>query len=105
MTKTGAVLNPLSYVPGVQLSGVISINLLLKDKGSTANLTIGGTGDAQGHLQISSGGHVVGALAGRHFATTVSPKAKNAQAARAGREQEWPAAPISLPIPALARIG
>jgi len=105
VTKTGAVLNHLSYVPGVQLSGVISTNLLLKDRGSTANLTIGGTGDAPGHLQISSGGRVVGALAGRHFAVTVSPTARKAQAARAGREQELPAAPVSLPIPALARIG
>jgi pimeloyl-ACP methyl ester carboxylesterase len=104
VTRTEAALNHLSYVPGVQLSGVISTNLLLKDKGSTANLTIGGTGDAQGHLQISSGGHVVGALAGRHFAVTVSPKAKNAQAARSGRSQQSPA-PISPPIPALARIG
>jgi pimeloyl-ACP methyl ester carboxylesterase len=104
VTKTGVVLNHLSYVPGVQLSGVISTNLLLKDKGSTASLTIGGTGDAQGHLQISSGGHVVGALAGRHFAVTVSPKATNAQASRAGEGQEWPT-PVSLPIPALARIG
>ena len=105
VTKSGAVLNRLSYVPGVQLSGVISTNLLLKDKGSTANLTIGGSGDAQGHLQVSSGGHVVGALAGRHFAITVSPRASNAQSTGAEREQEWPATAVSLPIPALARIG
>jgi pimeloyl-ACP methyl ester carboxylesterase len=105
VTKTGAVLNRLSYVPGVQVSGTISTNLLLKDKGSTANLTIGGSGDAQGHLQVSSGGRVVGALAGRHFAITVAHRASNAQAARAGAEQEWPATATSLPIPALARIG
>jgi pimeloyl-ACP methyl ester carboxylesterase len=105
VTKTGAVLNRLSYVPGVQLSGVISTDLLLKDKGSTANLTIGGRGDAQGHLQVSSGGRVAGALAGRHFAITVPPRASNAQTASAGREQEWPAPASSLPIPALARIG
>jgi pimeloyl-ACP methyl ester carboxylesterase len=105
VTKTGAVLNRLSYVPGVQVSGTISTDLLLKDKGSTASLTIGGKGDAQGHLQVSSGGHVAGALAGRHFAITVAHRASNAQAASAGAEQEWPTTAISLPITALGRIG
>jgi pimeloyl-ACP methyl ester carboxylesterase len=105
VTKTGAVLNHLSYAPGVQVSGVISINLLLKDRGSTASLTIGGAQATQGHLQISSGGHVAGALGGRRFAITVSAKAKNARIARAAGEGEWPPAHVSLPVPALARIG
>jgi pimeloyl-ACP methyl ester carboxylesterase len=104
VNKTGVVLSHLSYVPGVQLSGVIPTELLLKDKGSAANLTIAGPAAANGHMRISQGEHIAGVLAGRGFAVTVPAKALGARAARAGREPEWPAASLSFPLPGLARI-
>jgi pimeloyl-ACP methyl ester carboxylesterase len=102
--KAGAVLDRLSYIPGVQLSGVMSTELLLKGRGSTATLTVAGGAAARGQLRISSGGRIAGALAGRHVALTVSSTARGARAEGSGLETEWPASSASLPLPALARI-
>jgi pimeloyl-ACP methyl ester carboxylesterase len=104
VTSTGTVLKRLSYIPGVQLSGVVSTNLLLKEKGSAANLTIAGAAAAKGHLRISSGGRVVGALGGRRFSITVSATARGARAGQTVDEAAWPGAGASFPLPALARI-
>jgi pimeloyl-ACP methyl ester carboxylesterase len=102
--KAGAVLDRLSYIPGVQLSGVMSSDLLLKGRGATANLAISGGSAAKGHLLISSGGRIAGALAGRRVALTVSSTARGARARGPGRETDWPASSASSPLPALARI-
>ena len=102
ITKAGAVLNRFSYIPGVQLSGVIPTSLLLKNKGSAANLTIDGSAAARGHVRVNAGGRISGVLAGRRFAVRVA--ASTARAARTGVEAEWPAASVSFPLPALARI-
>jgi len=104
VTGTAVVLNHLSYVPGVQLSGVFSTSLLLRGRGSPANLTIAGAAAAKGHVRVSSDGHVLGALAGQHFAITVSATAIGARAASARPQPQWPAASVSEPLPALARI-
>ena len=65
---------------------------------------VAGAAAAKGHVRISSDGHVLGALAGQHFAVTVSATAIGARAASARPDSQWPAASPALPLPALARI-
>lgn len=103
VTKTSIVLNRYAYLPGVQVSGTISTNLLLKSKGSASSLTIGGGAAAGGHLRLSSGHHVAGVLGGRRFAVNIgSPSSAHAAGAAAGAS--WPQEPASLPLGGLARI-
>jgi pimeloyl-ACP methyl ester carboxylesterase len=91
MSKSAAVLSRLSYVPGVQLSGEISANLVLMDKGATSMLDVSGSAGVSGKLRLSSGGRVAGELNGVRF----DVKLLKATAARGAVEQpapggEWP---------------
>ncbi len=100
-TTRGAVLNGLSYIPGLQISGLISSGLLLKDEGSTAHLKIAGPAASAGALALASGGRLSGSLAGRAFRVSVAARVK---AASTGAGAEWLTGPVSLARPALARI-
>jgi pimeloyl-ACP methyl ester carboxylesterase len=101
VTKTGVALNHYTYLPGVQLSGTIPTNLLLKAKGSTAGLTVRGGAAAAGHLSLSSGHRVSGELGGRRFTVNIgSPSSAKAAVAQAS----WPQEPASLPFGGHARI-
>jgi pimeloyl-ACP methyl ester carboxylesterase len=104
ITNSAAVLDRLSYVSGVQLSGAIPTELLLKDRGAAANLRIGGSAAAGGSVRIKAGRRVEGVLSGERFAVKVTSKAKGASTARSASEYEWPAASISFPPSTLARL-
>jgi pimeloyl-ACP methyl ester carboxylesterase len=87
MTGAGARLHSYSYVPGVRLSGLVPMGILLRDEGSAARLQVGGA--ASGRLVLAAGGRVSGELGGRHIALRVS-----AALARVGdgtpAEFRWP---------------
>ncbi len=104
LTSAGAELDHLSYVPGVQLTGLISTGILLKNKGSAANLSVGGSAASAGHLRVEPGGHLSGALAGRSFHVDVAARVKVARRDGAGGESEWLTGPVAFPLPPLARL-
>jgi pimeloyl-ACP methyl ester carboxylesterase len=101
MTRAGAVLNHLSYIPGVQLTGLLPTGILLRNSGPAASLAIGGSQAAGGRLKISSGGRLSGVLAGAAFHVSV---ASRVTAAGVGRGSEWPAPAPAFPRSALARL-
>jgi len=103
MTKAGVRLERLSYVPGVQLSGLIPTAMLLKNRGAAANLSIAGSAAAGGRLRIAAGGRISGMLAGRSFRTSVAARVKVARAGQAAAD-EWRAPTVAFPLPALARL-
>jgi pimeloyl-ACP methyl ester carboxylesterase len=107
VTKTSVVLDRYSYLPGVQLSGTISTNLLLQAKGSTSSVTVAGSAAAAGHLRLRSGHRLAGVLGGRRFAVKIAtPGSAHAAGvgAAAGVAGGWPEEPVSLPLGPLARV-
>jgi pimeloyl-ACP methyl ester carboxylesterase len=104
MTKGGTVLDRLSYIPGVQISGLIPTAMLLKNKGSAANLSIGGSAAASGHVRIAAGGSVSGVLAGRSFHIDAAARVRVARAEQDSGEELWPSSPVAFPAPPLARM-
>ena len=102
ITKAGARLERFSYVPGVQLSGLIPAGILLRNSGAAASLGVGGAAAAHGSLRLASGGRLSGALDGRRLRANVSARVKIARlSTEAGGE--WPGV-NGFPIPALARL-
>jgi pimeloyl-ACP methyl ester carboxylesterase len=99
VTKAGAVLDRFSYVPGLQLSGLVPFGILLRNAGAPASLTVGGSAAASGHLRIGSGGRLSGILAGRSFHVSAAAKVR---LARAGKVGEAPSP--TFPVPPLARV-
>jgi pimeloyl-ACP methyl ester carboxylesterase len=104
MTSAGAKLQGLSYVPGVQLTGLVPKGVLLRNSGPAANLRVSGSAAAGGRLRVAGGGRLSGTLGGRGFHVNVSAQVKVARAGLAGGEGAWPEGPVTLPHPALARI-
>jgi pimeloyl-ACP methyl ester carboxylesterase len=104
ITKTGAVLDHFAYVPGVTLTGLLPTGILLKNKGASASLTVGGSAAAGGHVRVASGGRISGALGGERFHTNVSNQVKIASADSQAPEALGAAASYAFPLPALARI-
>jgi pimeloyl-ACP methyl ester carboxylesterase len=104
VTKTATVLNHLAYIPGVELTGAIPTDLLLKGTGSSATLRIGGSAASAGSIRLSTGRRIAGVLAGRRFATRIAPPPGAAHSSRvgAGAQAEWPSPAPGLP-PALSR--
>ena len=100
VTRAGTVLSRFSYVPGLQLSGLVPNGIVLKNRGATASLTVSGSHAAAGHIRISAGGRISGTLAGRSFRVNAAAKVK---LARAGQGGEGATEPI-FPIPQLARL-
>jgi hypothetical protein len=98
--KGGVQLHRLSYVPGVELTGVIPGELLLRNTGPTASLGVGGPEAASGRLRIAAGGRVSGVLSGHRLHADVAARVRVARAARGA----WPDAPASFPLPGLARL-
>jgi len=101
MTTAGAVLDRLSYIPGVQLTGLVPTGILLRNSGPAASLTIGGSQAAGGHLKISSGGRLSGVLAGGAFHANAL---RRVTAAGAGDNSQWPAPAPAFRRSALARV-
>jgi pimeloyl-ACP methyl ester carboxylesterase len=107
MTGAGAKLAHLSYVPGVQLTGLVPRGVLLGKGAATApsaNLRVGGSAAAAGRLRIAAGGRLSGVLGGRSFHVNVAAQVKVARAREAGDAGAWPEGPVAFPLPALARI-
>jgi pimeloyl-ACP methyl ester carboxylesterase len=102
ITKAGVVLDRLIYVPGVQISGLIPIALLLKNTGPAANLSIAGASAADGRLHVGAGGHVSGVLAGRSFHLVVAARVKAARVGPAG-QADRPTGPVGFPLAGLAK--
>jgi hypothetical protein len=94
VTKAGALLERFSYVPGLQLSGLVPFGILLKNAGTPASLTVGGPGAPSGHLRIGSGGRLSGVLGGRSFQVSAAAKVRLARAGQ-GSEAGSPAFPVS----------
>ncbi len=104
LTSAGAQLDRLSYVPGVQVSGLISTALLLKNRGSTASLGVGGSAASAGHMRVASGGHLSGVLAGRSFHVDVAARVRVARRGGEGGEPEWLTGPVTFPLGPLGRL-
>jgi pimeloyl-ACP methyl ester carboxylesterase len=104
VTKTGVVLDRYSYISGVQLSGQIPIELLLKAKGPAGNLTVAGGGAASGHVRLSTGHRISGVLGGRGFAVRISARTARSATSASSASAEWPAPAILPPLPPLARL-
>ncbi|HEX3517574.1 MAG TPA: alpha/beta fold hydrolase [Solirubrobacteraceae bacterium] len=102
VTKSTVVLSHYSYVPGVQLSGTISINLLLKSKGPSATVGVTGSSAAAGQVRISTAHRFSGVLGGRGFSVHLT--ATTASVSAPGGEAEWSAPSAALHLPALARV-
>jgi pimeloyl-ACP methyl ester carboxylesterase len=100
LTKSAVVLDRYSYIPGVQLTGTISANLLFKSKGSSATLAVTGSSAATGHLRLGTDHHFSGVLDGRPF--DVHLTATTADVAHGHAGGEWPA--LLAPLPPLARL-
>jgi pimeloyl-ACP methyl ester carboxylesterase len=100
VTKAGTVLNRFSYVPGLQLTGLVPNGIVLKNAGATASLTVGGSQAAPGRIRIGSGGRISGTLAGRSFHVSAAAKVKLASA---GQGEEAVSEP-GFPVPQLARL-
>lgn len=103
ITKAGVMLDRLVYVPGVRISGLIPIDLLLKNTGPAANLSIAGATAANGHVRIGAGGRFSGVLAGRSFRLDAAARVKVARAGQAG-EVDWPVGAHAFPLPGLAKL-
>jgi pimeloyl-ACP methyl ester carboxylesterase len=97
VTKAGALLDRFSYVPGVQLTGLVPFGILLHNAGAPASLTVGGPAAPSGHLRIGSGGRLSGVLAGRPFHVSAAAKVRLALAGQGGEAQSpsFPVAPLA----------
>jgi hypothetical protein len=99
VTKAGALLEHFSYVPGLQLTGLVPFGILLRNAGAPASLTVGGPAGPSGRLRIGSAGRLSGVLAGRSFHVRAAAKVRLASAGQAGESP-----PPSFPAPPLARV-
>jgi pimeloyl-ACP methyl ester carboxylesterase len=100
VTKAGTVLDRFSYVPGLQLTGLVPNGIVLKNAGAPASLTVGGSQAAAGRIRIAPGGRISGTLAGRSLHVSAAAKVKLARAGRRGAAASEPA----FPVPQLARL-
>jgi pimeloyl-ACP methyl ester carboxylesterase len=94
VTKAGALLERFSYVPGLQLTGLVPFGILLKNAGAPASLRVGGPAAPSGHLRIGSGGRLSGVLAGRSFHVSAAAKVRLARAGQ-GSQARSPAFVVS----------
>jgi pimeloyl-ACP methyl ester carboxylesterase len=102
VTKSVTILNHLSYVPGVELTGAFSNDLLLKGRGTAANLRISGTAASAGTIRFAAGHRVSGTLGGHRFATRIAPAGTSGTAA-VGAQAEWPTPAPAIPAPPRTR--
>jgi pimeloyl-ACP methyl ester carboxylesterase len=91
LTPSGLQLVGVSYVPGLKVSGTVSVRTL------AGTVTVTGTTGAHGKLKFSSSGAVSGTLDGQPFHATPHAAARAARATTpvAG----WPSLTGPLPVP------
>jgi pimeloyl-ACP methyl ester carboxylesterase len=99
VTRAGALLERFSYVPGLQLTGLVPFGILLRNAGAAAKLTVSGPAGPSGRLRIGSAGRLSGVLAGRSFHVRAAAKVRLARAGQGG-ERSSPA----FPLAPLARV-
>jgi pimeloyl-ACP methyl ester carboxylesterase len=97
VTKAGARLARFSYVPGLQLTGLVPLGILLRNAGAPASLTVGGPAAPSGHVRIGPGGRLSGVLAGRSFHVSAAAKVRLARAGQGGQAPSpaFPASPLA----------
>jgi pimeloyl-ACP methyl ester carboxylesterase len=109
MTKSDVILEHLTYVPGIEVSGTISANLLLKGRGATSTLKVGGSAHVSGVVRLSSAGRAEGVLAGVRFSVDLAAHALSAhtRAAQQREQAQWPAGSLyydPFPLTPLSRL-
>ncbi|HWW89472.1 MAG TPA: alpha/beta fold hydrolase [Solirubrobacteraceae bacterium] len=97
VTKAGARLARFSYVPGLQLTGLVPLGILLRNAGAPASLTVAGPAAPSGHVRIGPGGRLSGVLAGRSFHVSAAAKVRLARAGQGGQAPSpaFPASPLA----------
>jgi pimeloyl-ACP methyl ester carboxylesterase len=103
VTKAGVRLEHFTYIPGLQLTGLLPTSIVLKNAGAPARLRVGGSAAAAGRVQIAAGGRLSGVLAGRSFHVNAAVKVRLSRTG-AGGWAEWPAAARRFPSSPLARL-
>jgi pimeloyl-ACP methyl ester carboxylesterase len=91
------VLDKLSFVPGVKLSGSFPIR---HGELQTATIHVSGSDASRGEVRIGTGTTISGTLGGKRFDLALA----RARAAGAGA-RAWPSRPLRLPLPGLVRAG
>jgi pimeloyl-ACP methyl ester carboxylesterase len=99
-TKAGVQLNRFSYIPGLQVTGLVPIGIVLRNSGSPARLRIGGPAAAAGQVRVGASGRLSGVLAGRSFHVRAAAKVRSASASAGGEvgepaEADFPASPLA----------
>jgi pimeloyl-ACP methyl ester carboxylesterase len=91
-------LHHFSFVTGVELSGTFPVR-----EGKLLNTTVrvAGAAAAPGTIVVGTGKRVSGDLGGRRFDIALA----SVKLSRVGApDREWPSAPLSFPLPELARV-
>ncbi len=88
INKRTVVLSHYTYIPGIQVSGTLSTELLLKAKGAGGTLSVSGSSADPGHVRLSAGHRVSGVLGGRSFAVQLT--ATTATAGMPSAAGGWP---------------
>jgi pimeloyl-ACP methyl ester carboxylesterase len=98
LSPTKLQLTRFTFIPGVELSGTFPVS---KGQLQTATLRITGSSASGGTVRVGSGQQVTGTLGGRRFNVNVA----KVKLSRTGTGYaEWPPAPVSFLLPALARL-
>jgi pimeloyl-ACP methyl ester carboxylesterase len=95
VTKSGVRLERFSYVSGLQLTGVVPTSIVLKNAGTAASLSIGGSQAAAGRVRIAAGGRLSGTLAGRSFHVNAAARVRLASAAPPALAPVFPGSPLA----------
>lgn len=95
LRRGSVLLHRLSFVPGVELSGIFPVK---EGRLRAATVQVSGSAAAPGTIRVGASKRVSGDLGGRRFSVAVS-KVKLSRVSG-----EWPSAPVSFPLPGLARV-
>ncbi|HEY7953309.1 MAG TPA: alpha/beta hydrolase [Solirubrobacteraceae bacterium] len=95
LRRGSVLLHRLSFVPGVQLSGIFPVK---EGRLQATTVQVSGSAAAAGTVRVGSGKRVSGDLGGRRFNVALS-KVKLSRVGGA-----WPSAPVSFPSPGLAQL-
>ena len=90
-------LTRFTFVPGVELSGSFPVK---KGQLQSTTLRVTGSSASGGTVRVGSGKQVTGDLGGKRFNVNIA----KVKLSRAGADDaEWPAAPVTLPLPELVK--
>jgi hypothetical protein len=95
VTKAGVRLEHFSYIPGLELTGLLPAGIVLRNAGAPGSLAVGGSQAARGRLRILAGGRLSGTLAGRSFHVNAAAKVRLATASGAEPSSTFPTSPLA----------